>query len=253
MVQALATELNKFSNNAFVTQHFGYRQHEICCGCTFLETAGQLESNNIRYEHRNGLAEHRRFRLDAANAPTEDAKTIDHRRMRVGSNYGVRISTTLVVLLCIENDPRQVFKVDLVDDSGVWRHDAEVFKCSLAPSQERVTLLVTLEFDFVVQIQGIGAAVAVDLHRVVDNQFCGRQWIDASGAATQLNHRVAHGGQINNRRNASKVLEYDATWREGNLCFRRSVRIPVGQRQDVLASNIAAIFVAQQVFQQDFK
>ena len=38
-----------------------------------------------------GLAEHRGFRLDAADAPAEHGKTVDHRCVRVGADERVRI------------------------------------------------------------------------------------------------------------------------------------------------------------------
>jgi hypothetical protein len=54
-------------------------------------SAGQLEADDFGDQHRNRLAEHRRFRLDAADAPAEHAEAVDHRGVAVGADAGVGI------------------------------------------------------------------------------------------------------------------------------------------------------------------
>ena len=54
----------------------------------------------------------------------------------------------------VKIDARQVLEVDLVDDAGVGRHDAEVAERVLAPAQERVALLVARELERRVEIAG---------------------------------------------------------------------------------------------------
>jgi hypothetical protein len=39
----------------------------------------QLEPDDLGNEHRDRLAEHRGFGLDAADAPAHDAEAVDHR------------------------------------------------------------------------------------------------------------------------------------------------------------------------------
>src|SRR3712207_7814543 len=46
-------------------------------------TLFRSEAEHLRDEHRHRLAEHRRLRLDAADAPAEHAEAVDHRRVRV--------------------------------------------------------------------------------------------------------------------------------------------------------------------------
>ena len=53
------------------------------------QLAAELEADHLRQEHRDGLAEHRRLGLDAADAPADDADAVDHRRVAVGADDGV--------------------------------------------------------------------------------------------------------------------------------------------------------------------
>ncbi len=75
--------------------------------------------------------------------------------------------------------------------------------------QERVTLLVTAELDLVVDGQRIGAAIAVDLHRVVDHQFGGGQRVDPLRIPAELLHGVTHVRQVDDRRHTGKILQYN--------------------------------------------
>ncbi len=61
-------------------------QHKIGGGEAFLHPAGELEADHLGQRHRQRLAEHRGFRLDAADAPAEHGQTVDHRRVRVGAD-----------------------------------------------------------------------------------------------------------------------------------------------------------------------
>ena len=70
-----------------------------------------------------------------------------------------------------------------MDDPGVGRHDREVVEAVLAPAQERVALLVALELEVGVDLEGVVAAERVDLHGVVDDQLGGHERVDLRGLA----------------------------------------------------------------------
>ena len=143
--------------------------------------------------------------------------------------------------------------VHLVHDAGVRRHHFEIAERGLAPAQERIALGVAAEFDRGVLRQRLRRAVRVDLHRVIDDQFGGRQRIDLIGIAAELDHRFAHGGEVDDGGHAGEVLHDHAAGRERNLVGRRGLRVPVEQRFDVLASDVDAVLEAQQVLQQNFQ
>ena len=55
------------------------------------------------------------------------------------------------------DDARQVLDVDLVDDAGFGRHDAEIAERRLAPAQEHVALAVALVLELGVQLRARSA------------------------------------------------------------------------------------------------
>ena len=83
----------------------------------------QLHADDQRDEHGDWLAEHGRLGFDAADAPAEHAEAVDHGGVRVGADERIGICDALSAGFMNENDARQVFKVHLVDDAGIGRHD----------------------------------------------------------------------------------------------------------------------------------
>ena len=79
--QAVAKVFDELLDDAFLAQHLGDGEHEIGRRCAGLQLARELEADDLRNEHGDGLTEHRRFRFDAAHTPTEHAETIDHGRV----------------------------------------------------------------------------------------------------------------------------------------------------------------------------
>ena len=162
-------ELDELADHAPLAELLGHRQHEVGGGGSLREHAGELEAEHLRDQHRHRLAEHRRLGLDPAHAPAEHAEAVDHRRVRIGADQGVGIGEVLLVVH--EHDPGQVLEVDLMDDAGVGRDDAEVVKGALAPAQEGVALLVALELELGVALERVGRSEHVDLDGVIDDQL----------------------------------------------------------------------------------
>ena len=88
---ALAVELDELADDAVLAQHLGDGEHDVGRGRAGRDRAGQLEADDARDEHRDGLAEHGRLGLDAADAPAEHAEAVDHRGVRVGADAGVGV------------------------------------------------------------------------------------------------------------------------------------------------------------------
>ncbi len=110
----------------------------------------------------------------ASMPPTPQPTTpeaVDHRRVRVGADERIGIRQQAAVGLFLEDDAREVLEIDLVDDAGVGRDDAEVLERVLAPAQERVALAVSGELEPGVEVGGVGLGVVIDLHRVVDDEL----------------------------------------------------------------------------------
>ena len=178
-------------------QHLGDRQHDVGGGRARRDLAGQLEADDPRDEHRDGLAEHRGLGLDAADAPAEHAEAVDHRGVRVGADerVGVGLRRSRVI-----TDAREVLDVDLVHDAGAGRDDLELVEGALAPAQELVALLVAAVLEVDVALEGVRRAEDVDDHRVVDDQLGGGERVDLRRVAAELGDGLAHGGEVDDAR-----------------------------------------------------
>ena len=104
----------------------------------------------------------------------------------------------------------------MADAHAGW-HDAEAVKCLLRPTQERVTLRVALVLPIDVPRVGLRQTEPVDLHRVVDHEVDGHEWIDPSRILARAPHRVAHRREIDHGRHTREVLHEHARRHEGDL------------------------------------
>jgi hypothetical protein len=195
------------------------------------------------------MAEHRRLRLDPADAPAEHTQTVDHRRVRVGADERVGIDG--LRLLVAEDRRREVLEVHLVDDAGAGRHRAEVLEGALPPAEEGVALLIPLELDRDVPPECFGRGERVDLDRVVDHQVDRLERVDPLRIPAELRDRVAHGGEVDDDGDAGEVLEEDARGRERDLAVAAGVGLPACKRLDVAARDRSAVLGAEEVLEQD--
>ena len=256
-LQAVAEEFHEFIHDALLAQGLGDRQHQVggrgACG----QAARQLETDHLGNEHGHGLAEHGGFGLDAAHAPAEHTQAVDHRGVRIGPHQGVGIGEFAAVAPATgavrENHARQMLDVDLMDDAGVGRHHFEVAERRLAPAQEHVAFAVSAELDFIVVLERIGRAVLVHLHRVIDDQFGGRQRIDPLWIAAEPDDGFAHGGQIDDAGNAGEVLHDDSRRSECDFVAGLRLRVPFQQGVDVASGDVHAVLEAQKIFEQNFQ
>ena len=73
-----AEELDELAYYAVLSESFGDGEDEVGGGGAFAQLAGEAEADDLRDEHGDRLAKHGGLRLDAADAPAEDAETVDH-------------------------------------------------------------------------------------------------------------------------------------------------------------------------------
>ena len=260
MRETWSEELDELADHAALAQHLGDGQHQVGGGDAFFQLAGELEADHLGQHHRQRLAEHGRLRLDAADAPAEHRQTVHHRRVRVGADqrvgignfHGGGLAVDLDLLLAVPDDARQVFKVDLMADAGAGRHHAEIVERTLRPFQELVALLVLPVLLIDVFLERMIVAEEGHRHRVIDDEIDRHLRIDLLGIAAEMLHGVAHGGKIDHRRHAGKILHQHARRAECDLVFRGLGLEPFGNRLDVILGHRAPIFVAQQIFQQHF-
>ena len=258
MVEAGTEELDEFSDHALLAQHLRHRQHQVGGGDAFLHLALELEADHFRQQHRQRLAEHRGFRLDAADAPAEHGEAVDHGGVRIGADQRIRIGdlegagllADRHLLLLGPHRLREVFEIDLMADAGAGRHHREIRKRLLAPFQEFVALLVLLVFLDHVLAEGLVVAEEVHDHRVVDDEIDRHQRIDLFGIAAERLHRVAHRREIDHRGHAGEILHQHPRRAERDFMLELALLQPFRDRDDVVLLDGAAVLVAQQVFQQ---
>ena len=81
-----AVEFDEFSDDAFFAQHLRDGENQVGGRGAFGQAAVQFEADDRGNQHRERLAEHGRFRFDAADAPAENAETVDHGGVRIGAD-----------------------------------------------------------------------------------------------------------------------------------------------------------------------
>ena len=217
-----------------------------------LRLAGELEADDFGEEHRLRLAEHGGFGFDAADAPAEDGEAVDHRRVAVGADEGVGIGDGGAVGGGRgPDDLGEIFEVHLVADAGAGRDDAEVLEGALAPLEEGVAFAVALVFQRDVVGQRFGRAELIDDDGMVDDEIDGDERVDLLGVAAELEHAVAHGGEIDHGGDAGEVLHQHAGGAEADFLAGLAFVIdPFHGVDDVLLGDGAAIFGAEQVLDQ---
>jgi hypothetical protein len=170
--------------------------------------------------------------------------------VRVGADAGVRVRLVVVVR---HDDAGQVLDVHLVHDAGAGRDDAESVEGLLAPAQELEALAVALELELDVLFESVGAAEDIGDDGVVDDQFCGDERVDLRRVAAKFPHGLAHRGEVHDGRDAGQVLQDHPGRGELDLGVRLLLRVPVREGVDVLFGDVDAVFVAQQVLEQDLQ
>ncbi len=220
-VEAGPVEFDELADDALLAQHLGDGQHEVGRGDALAQFAVQAEADHLGQQHRQRLAEHRRLRLDAADAPAEHGEAVDHGGVAVGADERVGIGDLdrLAVALLLRRPHRlgEIFEIDLMADAGAGRHDREVGEGLLAPLQEAVALLVLLVFARHVLRQRFRGAEMVDDDRMVDDEVDRNERIDLVRIAAERGHRVAHRGEVDDGRHAGEILHQDAGRAEGDL------------------------------------
>ncbi len=245
---------DKLAHDAFFSEHLGGGQHQIGGRGTFAQCAGELEADDLGHEHRHRLAQHGGLGLDSADPPSQHAQPVDHGGVRVGADQGIRIRQGWAArLIGRENHARQILEVHLVDDAGIGRDDSEILEGVLPPAEKRVPLAIPLKFQLGVGRECVRRAGLIDLDRVVDDQLDRLERVDFPRVASQPVHRVAHGGQVDDRRHAREILQQHPAGPKRDLAVRLGLGVPVGQGLDVVGRDCQPILIAEQVLQQDLQ
>ena len=170
--------------------------------------------------------------------------------MRVSSYEGVRIGYVFSVLIRPEDHLPQVFQVDLVHDSRVWRDHPEVVKTLLSPPQKSVAFDISRQLELSVVTERLCRTEAVHLNRMVNDQVHRLKGVDDFRPATHPLHGVSHGGEINDCRDSRKVLHEHPSWHKSNLFVLLGLGIPTGKCLNIRLCDEFVVLEAQEVLEQ---
>ena len=90
---------------------------QIRCGDSGIELPRQSHPDHSRDGHVIGLAKHDRLGLNPPDPPAKNPDAIDHRSVGVKPDHGVGISQKTCLSLVSNDNPAQMFQIDLMADS----------------------------------------------------------------------------------------------------------------------------------------
>ena len=172
--------------------------------------------------------------------------------MRVRADDRIREREPLPAALRRHDDAAKMLQIDLMADAGIRRDDLEIVEIRLRPFQQFVAFGVALVFLRNVFPQRVRRAEIINLHGMIHNQFDRHERVDVRRIAAKLPHRVAHRGQIHDRRNAGEILHQHSRRMIRNFDRRGGFRLPTGDIQHVFRLHDAPVKMAQQIFHENF-
>ena len=78
--------LDEGTHHAVVPQQLGHGEDDVGGGGARVEFSGNAQADHRGEEHGERLAQHGRLGLNAADAPAQDAETVDHGGVGVGAD-----------------------------------------------------------------------------------------------------------------------------------------------------------------------
>src|SRR5205823_10398112 len=109
-----------------------------------------------------------------ADAPTDNAEAVDHRRVRIRPDERVRV----VNAVALDDALRQVFEIDLMTDADARRDNAKTIERLRAPFQELITRTIAPKLRLHVQAQSVGTRPEINLHRMINHEINRHERLD---------------------------------------------------------------------------
>ena len=199
LLDTWSEELDELSNNTALSEHLDTGQDQVSGSSSLWELTVEMEADNLRQNHGNGLAEHDSFGFNATDTPASDTETVDHGSVRVCADDGVWVQHVVAV----EDDTGEVLQVHLMDNTGAGWDNLEIVEGLGAPLEELEALAVTLELELFVLLGGAGDTSGIDLDGVIDDEIDGAERVDLARVASKTVHSVTHGSKINDGGNTA--------------------------------------------------
>ncbi len=142
-IQPVAVKFDELADHALLAQHLRDGQHQVGRRRAFGQLARQLEPDHFRQQHRRGWPS---MHASASIPPTPQPTTPRPLIIVVCESVPTTVSGYASPSMR-HHHRRQIFQVHLMHDARIRRHHAEILKRRLPPPQERIALLIALEFD----------------------------------------------------------------------------------------------------------
>ena len=130
--------------------------------------------------------------------------------MRISADTGVGEGEWCAVNLLNADHGGEALKVHLVDDPRARWHHAEAIEGPLRPTEELIAFRVALIFARYVLLERLRGCPSVDLHGVINDEIGGNLWVDALRIDAEFARSIAQRSEINDRWDASEVLQHHA-------------------------------------------
>ncbi len=88
---ALAVKFDELAHHLAGAQHLGGVQRQVRRGDAFAQRAAQVDAHHFRRQKVHRLSEHPGLGFNAADSPANDAEAVDHGRVRIRADEGIRI------------------------------------------------------------------------------------------------------------------------------------------------------------------
>ena len=142
--EPVAGEFDERADDAVGSKHLRHDEDEIRGGRAARQLPVEPHADDPRHWLVERLAKQHGLRFDAAHAVAQDAEAVDHRRVRISPHQRVRQGDPAALVGPLRDDRGEVLEVDLVDDPGPRRDDAQVAERGLCPAEQLVALAVAL-------------------------------------------------------------------------------------------------------------
>ncbi len=138
-------------------------------------------------------------------------------------------------------------------DTVAGRHDAQVLKLHHRPFHHAVAFLIPLELGREIPRGRARRTGKIDTHGVIDHEIGENDGIDPAWNEITRHHLIAHGGEVDEQRQAGGIRHQHAHRVERQLPPDGRGIGPTGKRLNIRAGDRDAILVTEKVFQQNLQ
>ncbi len=183
-------ELDDLVDDTRAAQACNEMQRNIGCGHARDPLTGHDNLSDGRQRYRHRRSQRGKLGFDTADAPPENAKSVDHGRVAVCTDHGLCHGPTPLAGYG-SGDDGKLFEIDLVADTVPGWDYPQFRKGLLCPLEEPVALFIAREFKRMVQAGSIGPSTVIGPDGMVYDQIYRDCRIDCFSPMPASNRMIA--------------------------------------------------------------